>query len=182
MTLRSLTCRMTSTPDELWARLRDPAMSERRAALGGESSTVTVHDADGAGRLRVGIDTAVPESWMPAVVRGRLRGRSGFGLPTVRRVETWERVGTDLDTDRAGDRQGGATGMDDIDGWMSLDIHGAPGDASCEMHIAGAGEGSVVRYELSLTVNVPVVGRAIESAVLSRIEDVLERELEILDG
>lgn len=172
MSVRSLIRQMSSSPEEIWARLRDPAVSERRAALGGESSTVTVHDADSPDRLRVGIDTTVPESWMPSVVRGRLRGRTGFGLPTVRRVETWERTGVE------GDPGGGG----DLDGWMSLEVDGAPGDASCEMQIVGDGAGSVARYDLSLTVQVPLVGRAIETAVLSRILGVLERELDILDA
>lgn len=170
MATRTLTRRMSATPEQIWARLCERSVSDARAGLGGESSTVTIHEPS-EGHLRVGIDTAIPESWMPPMVRKRLSGRTGFGVPTVRRVETWERVDTVADPDGV-----------DIDGSMSLEIDGAPGDASCEMRVADAGAGSVIRYDLSLTVSVPLVGRAIETAVLGRIADVLEQELEILDA
>lgn len=154
MATTTFTRPMTSTRDQVWARLLDPQVAESRARAEGVNGSVTRHEP-GADQVVIGIDTPVPDSWLPAMARGH--------QATVRRVETWH-------------------DGDALTGDMSLQIAGAPGTASCRMSIGNENGTLVARYDISLTVSVPLIGKSIEASILPRIAGVLEDEVAILDG
>lgn len=159
MSTQSLDRVLTSGVDQAWARLTDPGVSRSRADLATDA-TVTLHEVDGDD-VRVGIDTPVPEKWVPPMVRGRTGG--GYSLPTVRRVEQWRRDG------------------DTVTGTMTIDIDGVPADASGRMSLTPSGGGTAAHYEVSLKVHIPLVGRVVEATVLPQILTVIGQELAILD-
>ncbi|MDO5626981.1 MAG: DUF2505 domain-containing protein [Mobilicoccus sp.] len=166
MTTREIAVVLRSPIDVVWARLIDPETTARRAALDGADGRVTRHavgEGDGA-ELIVGIDTDVPESWMPPMVRSMMGTGRGPGLPVVRRLERWTRHD------------------DAIDGDMEIVVQGVPARSGATMSIEARESGAEAFYEVSLTVSVPVVGRAVEQAVSERIIGVLGAELDVLDG
>lgn len=163
MSTREISAALDSRPDEVWDRLVDPDVSAARAALEGSGGRVTRHEVEGDD-LVVGIDTDVPETWIPPMVRGRLGKGGAPGLPVVRRVERWRR------TDDA------------VDGDMTITIDGVPAQSAASMSIETTDRGTEGFYEVSLVVQLPIVGRAIEQSVLTKIAGVLKQEIALLDG
>lgn len=149
---RTLAWTLPGAPEEILRRLQDPEMARRRAqaepALEAEVTHLEADTPDGE-ILVMEATATVPRGWVPDRVAHAMPG-----LPRIVRREAWRLQADGSALVELTVRPDGIP-MTTMTGRGSLR---PDGDAA-----------STLSYELSLDVAIPLVGRAIERAVLDQI-------------
>ena len=139
------------------AALSDEDAVRRRSDADGLGTRVVRHEVTGDA-VRILVATDIPLDWLPSAVTSRL-GVS----PTVERTEEWTR-------DLAG---AGSP--------LTFEFSGLPVTCEGTARLAPAGSGSRMDVDLTLRVDVPLFGGAVERAVTPRIVAALDAEAAFYD-
>lgn len=162
-THRTLSWAIPGTPAGILQRLRDPEVARRRAqsepSLPAHVTELSAGPAPDIA-LVYEVTAQLPDSWIPAPAVAHLRTRPG-----ITRRETW-RLGADGDAQAQVDFT--------LDAIPATRLRGAAGlrardEQECEL-----------RYDLSLDVTVPLLGRGIEAALIAKISTAFEREAAVI--
>jgi hypothetical protein len=138
--------------DAVLAGLADEAVVRRRSAADGLGTRVLRHEvAEDAIRIVVASD--IPLDWLPSAITSRI-GVS----PTVERMEEWMRS-----TDAARSP-------------LTFAFSGLPVTCDGTARLTPVGAGSRMDVELTLRVDVPLLGGAVEHAVAPQIVTALDAE------
>lgn len=138
--------------DAVVAGLADGDTVRRRSAADGMGTRVLRHEvSDGA--VRIVVATDVPVDWLPSAITSRLGA-----TPTVERMEEWVRHG------------------DGAESPLTFEFSGLPVTCTGDLELSPTGGGSRMDARLSITVDVPFLGGAVERAVAPRIVAALDAE------
>jgi hypothetical protein len=140
------------TPAALVERLRSRDVVEQRGQGGGLTTALLVHEPTPDG-VRIVVRTEIPVDWLPAVVRGRL-GTD----PAVERTEAW------------------AVDGDGAQAPLFFAFAGMPVTGSGSATLRPAPAGGRLEVQVDVSVDVPLVGGLVESAVAPRIGAALDAE------
>lgn len=147
------------SPDEVFASLCDPAYLTRRADVNSSlKSEVQRHEVQGD-EIHIVTLAAVPADWMPAKISHRIAGST-----QAERYELWRRVGATLI------------------GTMEFAIKGVPAQASGSMTVTPKNDGSNFVQHIEMSVDLPIVGKLIESTVARHIAGTLLREAHLFNN
>ncbi len=151
------------TRDEVMARLADRGFVVWRGTANATLPSDLVDHQLTTDEITIHTTAAIGADWLPRKVAA-----AASTLPTITRVETW-------------DRRSGA-GRTEFSGF------GVPASASATMRIesasGGSGElgGCVLHHEVRLRVDLPLVGGLIEKALAGRIAETLRQESALYDS
>ena len=144
--------------DAVLAVLADEAAVRRRSEGEGLGSRVLRHEvADDA--VRIVVATGIPLDWLPTAITSRL-GSS----PTVERMEEWTRS------------------ADGAQSPLTFEFSGLPVRCTGSASLAPVGTGSRLDADLSVTVDVPLLGGSVERAVAPQIVAALDAEAAFYDS
>jgi hypothetical protein len=138
--------------DVVMAGLADEDTIRRRSAADGLGTRLVRHEVS-EHAVRIVVATDLPLDWLPAALSSAI-GAS----PTVERVEEWTR-----DADGASSP-------------LTFTFSGLPVTCSGTARITPAGSGSRMDAYLTLSVDVPLLGGAVERAVSPQIVAALDAE------
>lgn len=143
--------------DAVLAGLADETVVRRRSEDDGLGTRVLRHEvADDA--VRILVTTDIPLDWLPSGMT------SWFGSsPTVERMEEWTRSG-------AGARSP-----------LTFEFSGLPVSCTGTASLDPVGAGSRLAADLDITVDIPLLGGAVERAVSPRIVAALDAEAAFYD-
>lgn len=145
-----------TTRDGFLAALASPELVRRRSEAVGLGTQVVTHQA-GPQSVRIVTAGEVPLDWLPSGVTSRLSG-----TPTVERHEEWVR-------DDDGARSP-----------LTFAFSGLPvtcaGEARLTPDGRGAGDGCRLDVDLTLRVDVPLVGGLVERAVAPQVGRAFDQE------
>jgi len=151
-----------TTPDAFLAALASPDLVRRRSEAVGLGTEVVTHKATPQS-VRIVTSGEVPLDWLPAAVTSRLSG-----TPTVQRHEEWVRDGE------------GARSP------LTFAFSGMPvtcaGDARLSPDSSGAETGCRLDIDLTLRVDVPLVGGLVERAVAPQVARAFDNEAAFYGG
>ena len=139
------------------AALSDEDAVRRRSDADGLGTRVVRHEVTGDA-VRILVATDIPLDWLPSAVTSRL-GVS----PTVERTEEWTRD------------------LADAGSPLTFEFSGLPVTCEGTARLAPAGSGSRMDVDLTLRVDVPLFGGAVERAVTPRIVAALDAEAAFYD-
>jgi uncharacterized protein DUF2505 len=143
--------------DTVLAGLADEAVVRRRSEGDGLGARVLRHEvADDA--VRIVVATDIPLDWLPSAITSRIGS-----TPTVERMEEWTHTG-----EGAGSP-------------LTFEFSGLPVSCTGAASLVPAGSGSRLDADLSVTVDVPFLGGAVERAVSPRIVAALDAEAAFYD-
>lgn len=158
---RSLSWVIPGTPAEILRRLQDPEVARRRAQSEPSlPARVTELSTGPDVALVYEVSAQLPDSWIPAPAVAHLRTRPG-----ITRRETWR-----LD----GDAQAEVDFV--LDAIPATRLHGAAALRARDE------QSSELRYDLTLAVTVPLLGRGIEAALIAKISAAFDREAAVIAG
>jgi hypothetical protein len=143
--------------DAVLAGLADEAAVRLRSEGDGLGTRVLRHEV-GDDAVRIVVATDIPLDWLPSAITSRI-GSS----PTVERMEEWTRSG-----DGAGSP-------------LTFEFSGLPVRCTGAAALSPDGTGSRLDADLSVTVDVPFLGGAVERAVSPRIVAALDAEAAYYD-
>lgn len=152
-------------PEQVLERCRDPEVARARAASDPTLAAEVTElggPVDGGAFLVYAVTGRLPESWIPARVAAAMPAQV-----QVSRREAWFLAD-----------DGGAHAQVDID------LGAIPATrirAAARLAPRGPQDSALI-YRLDLDVSVPLLGSAIERAVLGRLAAALEREAEVIRG
>jgi Protein of unknown function (DUF2505) len=143
--------------DALLAALAQPDVVRRRSEADGLGSRVLKHEvSDDA--VRIVVSTDIPLDWLPSALSSRL-GDS----PTVERMEEWMRYDTGLRSP------------------LIFEFAGLPVTCQGNAVLSPTDTGSRLDADLTIQVDVPLFGGAVERAVAPRIVTALDAEAAFYD-
>lgn len=146
------TYELACSPDQLLAALARRDVVQRRADADGLGTRIVTHEvADDA--LRIVVSTDIPLDWLPVAITSRLGGS-----PTVERMEEWTRHEGGLRTP------------------LTFEFAGLPVTCSGRATVTPADGGSRMEADLTMRVDVPLFGGAVERAVAPRLVTALDAE------
>lgn len=144
------------SPAAFLAAVASPDLVRRRSEAVGLGTRVVTHEA-GPESVRIVTAGEVPLDWLPGAVTSRLSG-----TPTVERHEEWVRDG------------------DEARSPLTFTFSGLPvtcdGDARLTSAGPSTGDGSRLEIELTVRVDVPLVGGLVERAVAPQVGRALDAE------
>ena len=143
---KTLTVRYPASPERVATMLADEGFQRSRVAGLPQAST-TVETATPAGGLEARISGSVPARFIKGPVSFRLR--ESWGAPTATGART---------------------------GQMDVLLKGAPVSVRATTAMRGTGTDTVVRFEVSLSVKVPIVGGRLVAKALSMVDQVVADE------
>lgn len=145
------------SPDALLAALAQPDVVRRRSEADGLGTRVLTHEvSDDA--VRIVVSTDIPLDWLPSVVTSQIGGS-----PTVERMEEWMRYDTGLRSP------------------LIFEFAGLPVTCRGNAVLTPTGIGSRLDADLTIQVDVPLFGGAVERAVAPRIVTALDAEAAFYD-
>lgn len=151
------TYELSCSPDELLAALAQRDVVQRRAGVDGMGTRIVRHEpSDDA--VRIVVATDVPLDWLPPAITSRL-GSS----PTVERMEEWTRHEGGLRTP------------------LTFEFAGLPVTCRGTAVVSPTDTGSRMAADLTMRVDVPLFGGAVERAVAPRIVTALDAEAAYYD-
>ena len=143
--------------DALLAALAQPDVVRRRSEADGLGTRVLKHEvSDDA--VRIVVSTDIPLDWLPSAITSRL-GDS----PTVERMEEWMRYDTGLRSP------------------LIFEFAGLPVTCRGNAVLSPTDTGSRLDADLTIQVDVPLFGGAVERAVAPRIVTALDAEAAFYD-
>jgi hypothetical protein len=143
--------------DALLAALAQPDVVRRRSEADGLGTRVLKHEvSDDA--VRIVVSTDIPLDWLPSAITSRL-GDS----PTVERMEEWMRYDTGLRSP------------------LLFEFAGLPVTCQGNAVLSPTDTGSRLDADLTVQVDVPLFGGAVERAVAPRIVTALDAEAAFYD-
>ncbi len=151
---KTLTVRYPTSPERVATMLADEGFQRSRVAGLPQAST-TVETATPAGGLEARISGSVPARSLPPAVSRFIKGPVSFRLR-----ESW----------------GAPTATGARTGQMDVLLKGAPVSVKATTAMRGTGTDTVVRFEVSLSVKVPIVGGRLEAKALSMVDQVVADE------
>ena len=145
------------SPDELLAALAKPEVVQGRSDADGLGTRVLKHEvSDDA--VRIVVSTDVPLDWLPSAVTSRLGG-----TPTVERMEEWMRY------------------LEGLRSPLIFEFAGLPVTCRGNAVLSPTVTGSRLDADLTIQVDVPLFGGAVERAVAPRIVTALDAEAAFYD-
>ncbi len=102
--------------------------------------------------------SVIPLDWLPSAMRGLAQAP-----PAVRRIERWRLRGERLD------------------GVMTFTFRGIDATAAGSGLVSPLDGGSTIEVTIDIAVRIPFVGGTVERLVAAQLEDMLRRELALLD-
>jgi hypothetical protein len=145
------------SPDALLAALAQPDVVRRRSEADGLGTRVLKHEvSDDA--VHIVVSTDIPLDWLPSVVMSQIGGS-----PTVERMEEWMRYDTGLRSP------------------LIFEFAGLPVTCRGNAVLTPIGIGSRLDADLTIQVDVPLFGGAVERAVAPRIVTALDAEAAFYD-
>lgn len=148
---------LRSSVDTVLAGLADGDAVRRRSGADGLGTRVLRHEVAGDA-IRIVVATDIPLDWLPSAITSRL-GAS----PTVERMEEWVRHG------------------DGARSPLTFEFSGLPVTCEGTAQLLPAGTGSRMDADLTMRVDVPLLGGAVERAVAPRIVAALDGEAAFYD-
>ena len=137
--------------------LADEAAVRRRSEGDGLGTRVLRHEvADDA--VRIVVATDIPLDWLPSAITSRIGS-----TPTVERMEEWTHTG-----EGAGSP-------------LTFEFSGLPVSCTGTASLDPVGAGSRLAADLDITVDIPLLGGAVERAVSPRIVAALDAEAAFYD-
>ena len=137
--------------------LADEAAVRHRSETDGLGTRVLRHEvADDA--VRIVVETDIPLDWLPSAISSRI-GSS----PTVERMEEWTRSG------------------DGARSPLTFEFSGLPVSCTGAASLVPVGTGSRLDADLDVTVDVPLLGGAVERAVAPQVVAALDAEAAFYD-
>jgi hypothetical protein len=143
---------LSSSPDDLLAALARRDVVQGRADADGLGTRVVTHEPS-EDALRIVVSTDIPLDWLPSAITSRL-GSS----PTVQRMEEWTRHDGGLRTP------------------LVFEFAGLPVTCRGDAVVSPTDRGSRMEADLTMRVDVPLFGGAVERAVAPRIVAALDAE------
>ena len=141
----------------LLAALAQPDVVRRRSDADGLGTRVVRHEvSDDA--VRIVVSTDIPLDWLPSAITSRLGGSA-----TVERMEEWRRYDTGLRSP------------------LVFEFAGLPVTCQGNAVLTPTGIGSRLDADLTIQVDVPLFGGAVERAVAPRIVTALDAEAAFYD-
>ena len=143
--------------DALLTALAQPDVVRRRSEADGLGTRVLKHQvSDDA--VRIVVSTDIPLDWLPSAITSQLGGS-----PTVERMEEWMRCDTGLRSP------------------LTFEFAGLPVTCQGNAVLSPTDTGSRLDADLTIQVDVPLFGGAVERAVAPRIVTALDAEAAFYD-
>ena len=157
---RSLSLRyhFPATPEQLFAFMRDRNFLVRRLSVLQMSSAELVEYQFTSDSVKTTVKTSVPRTLIPHAVRGFVPAEPGFW-----RTEQWHTVG------------------DLFKGAMTVKLNGIPADVRGTMSLQRSDGGSLLLFDCTIRVPIPVLGILVENALFEQITEIANAEAAFLE-